>query len=67
MRGTIIYGTDDDSIPQSGIQVLASHLNRAGITCDLEAIPGGPHNFQPDYAESLLRGLDDFEYFWGSD
>ncbi len=67
LRGTIIYGTDDESIPQAGIQALASHLNRAGITCDLDAVPGGKHDFQQEYAEALKRGLDAFEDFWASE
>ena len=58
VRGCLVYGDADPTISIHGIKLLASMLNRAGIPCRLERMPGVGHDFHPSYAAALLSGLE---------
>ncbi len=61
LRGFIIIGQEDDTIPQENVHILADILNEAGIPTELEEIPDVGHEFMPKYEDSLLRGLNFIE------
>jgi pimeloyl-ACP methyl ester carboxylesterase len=58
LRGYLIFGQEDKTIPQENIRLLAEILNQAGIITELEEAPDLGHDFAQEYAESLLRGLN---------
>lgn len=58
LRGYLIVGLEDDSIPKENIHKLAVRLNNAGIPCLVEEIPDVGHDFSVEYEASLLRALD---------
>lgn len=58
LRGYIIFGEEDESIPQENIRLLVDLLNEAGIPTDLEAVPLAGHDYDPTYEDSLLRALE---------
>jgi len=58
LRGYFAYGEEDTSISPASIQSLAEMLDKAGIPCEVETIPGVAHDFQPEFANAVLRGLD---------
>jgi predicted esterase len=63
MRGYLVIGQEDQTIPSGNVRRLARMLNEAGISCHLEVIPDVGHDFSVEYEASLLRGLD---YIQGS-
>lgn len=58
LRGYIITGEDDVSIPHDNIQILVSWLNRAGIRCGFESISGQEHDHTPEYDPAVQRGIN---------
>ena len=58
LRGYIIFGEEDESIPQENIRLLADYLNEAGIPTGLESVPHAGHDYDPAYADCLLRALE---------
>jgi len=58
LRGYIITGEGDESIPQDNIQTLVEWLNLAGIQCGFESVPGVEHDYTPEYDPAILRGLE---------
>jgi pimeloyl-ACP methyl ester carboxylesterase len=58
LRGAIIFGQEDDTIPQENILEFAAQLEAAGITCQVEEIPDVGHAFSLEYEAAILRGLD---------
>jgi predicted esterase len=58
LRGYMILGEGDHSTPQENVHVLMDMLIQGGIPCKVETIPDVGHDFSPEYASSLLRGLD---------
>ncbi|MFM8320419.1 MAG: alpha/beta hydrolase [Chloroflexota bacterium] len=58
LRGYIITGEDDGSIPHENIDTLVSWLNRAGIRCGIETVAGVEHDYTPEYDPAILRGLN---------
>lgn len=58
LRGYVIFGQEDKTIPQENIRLLAEILNQAGIPTELEEVPDLGHDFAPEFVESLLRGLN---------
>jgi dienelactone hydrolase len=61
LRGYLIMGQEDHSVPQENIRILADILNEAGIPTDLEEIPGLSRDYSIEYEDSLLRGLNFIE------
>jgi predicted esterase len=66
LRGYIITGAEDDSIPHKNIRRLVDRLNRAGIPSKLETIPGVGHDYADAYQPAILRGLQ-FVLDWAQD
>jgi predicted esterase len=58
LRGYIIFGQEDRTIPQENIYPLVEMLNQAGIPTEVEEIPDVEHDFSPEYESSLIRALD---------
>ncbi len=58
LRGYIIAGEQDLSIPHENIETLVEWLNRAGISCELEIVPGLEHDHTPEYDPAVQRGLN---------
>lgn len=58
LRGYIIYGSEDRSIPQKNISRLVERLNRSGIPTEVECLSLVGHDFEIEYEESLLNGLN---------
>lgn len=59
LRGTIMMGTADETIPQESVRELARLLNAHGVACQLEEIPDLGHEYPADF-EARLRGTLDF-------
>jgi predicted esterase len=57
LRGYIVVGQEDSTIPLNNVRKLVGQLNKAGISCQLEEIPDVGHEFSVEYEASLLRGL----------
>lgn len=57
LRGYILLGERDDSIPQDEIRTLAGLLNDNGIPCEFEVIPGIAHEYPRDFAPYASRAL----------
>jgi predicted esterase len=58
LRGYVIVGQEDESIPQENVRILVDILNETGIPTELEEIPDVGHDFSPEYEDGLRRGLD---------
>ena len=58
LRGYLVAGADDNSIFHDALHAFQRMLNAAGIQTELDIIPGAGHDFQPEYEEALLLGLD---------
>ena len=58
LSGAIIIGEDDHTTSPSSIRSLVEMLNRGGIPCELEVIPGVGQDYHPEYETSLVRGID---------
>ncbi len=57
LRGYVITGEIDDSIPHKNIERLVKRLNRANIPCELEIIPGVGHDYTSEYEPAIARGM----------
>lgn len=57
LRGYVIIGQEDSTIPLNNVRKLVGMLNNAGTSCQLEEIPDVGHEFSVEYEASLLRGL----------
>lgn len=57
VRGCIILGEEDDTVPQENIITFVEMLNQAEIPCQLEIVPQAGHEFVPQYEASLLRAI----------
>lgn len=58
LRGYIIVGERDHTIPQENIFELVEILTNNDINCKLEVVPGAAHDFVMEYEDSLLRGIE---------
>jgi predicted esterase len=58
LRGYILFGNKDKSIPHGNIRKLADKLNTAGIACELEILPDQGHDYTTVYDAAILRALD---------
>lgn len=57
LRGYILIGEEDRGIEQEAIRTLVKMLNEHNIPCELELLPNLRHEYPPDFAPSLSRGL----------
>lgn len=57
LRGYMIVGKDDNTIPQGNVARLVDLLNLNGIYCELEVVPNAGHAFTPEYHPALLRAI----------
>ena len=58
MRGYLVIGQEDDTIPSANVHRLVEMLGKASISCHLEVVPDVGHEFSVEYESCLLRGLD---------
>lgn len=58
LRGYILLGEKDHSIPQENIHQLADQLESAGIACQIETLSGEGHDYSPGYDAAILRALE---------
>ena len=57
VRGYVILGEADASIPQATIHTLVQELSARGIPCELETLPGLAHAYPPDFGSIIRRAL----------
>ncbi len=57
LRGSIIIGQDDATIPQDNVRKLVETLNANGVSCRLEEHSGLGHAYPPDFPASLQTAL----------
>jgi dienelactone hydrolase len=57
LRGHIMVGEADEDCYEISLS-LAGHLQRHGVPCDLEVVPGLAHDYPPDFEVVLARALD---------
>lgn len=58
LRGYVIFGEEDESIPQENIRMLVDLLNATGTPTGLESVPHAGHDYDPVYDESMQRALE---------
>jgi len=58
LRGYILSGEADSSIPHENIHRLVEKLKAAGIPCQLETVPGEGHDYSPSFDAAILRALE---------
>lgn len=58
LRGYFIVGENDLDISQEEIRWFFGILKSAGLVCELEAIPGATHDYNPAYDAALVRALE---------
>lgn len=54
LRGYVLLGEKDDTVPHQQVRRLVELLNKHGIPCQLEVVPGLRHEY-PRNAEALLQ------------
>jgi predicted esterase len=57
LRGIILMGLADATIPQDNIRTLVKTLNENGIACDLKTYPDLEHEYPDDFDEFLQEAL----------
>ncbi len=57
LRGYIIAGEKDETIPHDTLHTLAEWLNAHGTPCRMEELPGVGHGLGPELREHLERAL----------
>jgi predicted esterase len=57
LRGVILMGLADVSIPQSNIRTLVKTLNENGIACDLKTYPDLEHEYPDDFDVFLQEAI----------
>jgi dipeptidyl aminopeptidase/acylaminoacyl peptidase len=58
LRGVIMMGLADETIPQDNIRILVERLNKAGIACELKTYPGLGHEYPPDFESALQDAIN---------
>ncbi len=58
LRGVILIGEADETIPQEKIRKLAHKLNDAGIPTRLQTFPGLGHAYPPDFETVSNQAID---------
>jgi hypothetical protein len=57
LRGVIIMGEEEHTTSPSSIRSLVEMLNRWGVHCELEVLPGVGQEIDPEYETYLVRGI----------
>jgi hypothetical protein len=57
LRGYMLLGENDDTIPHDAIRTIVTMLNDHGIPCELELVPGTRHQYPQDLDQILERVL----------
>ncbi|OGO34500.1 MAG: hypothetical protein A2W35_05720 [Chloroflexi bacterium RBG_16_57_11] len=57
LRGYVLVGEKDRSIPHDYIKKLVKQMNSAGIQCKLESLPEVAHDYTPAYDAAILLAL----------
>jgi predicted esterase len=57
LRGVVLMGEADDTIPQDKIRKLVRMLNDAGIPTRLQTFPGLRHDYPPDFETVAAQAL----------
>lgn len=57
LRAYFIMGEKDIDIEQDAIRAFVEKMRSAGISCELEIVPGATHDYNPAYDEALKRAL----------
>jgi predicted esterase len=57
LRGVIMMGLADETIPQDNIHTLVERLNEAGVACDLKTYPELGHEYPPDFEAALQDAI----------
>jgi predicted esterase len=57
LRGVILMGLADETIPQDNIRKLVKTLNENGVACDLKTYPDLEHEYPEDFDEFLPEAL----------
>lgn len=57
LRGYILIGEKDASIPHDHSRQLVRMLNSVGVSCELESLPDLGHDYAPGYDAAILRAL----------
>jgi pimeloyl-ACP methyl ester carboxylesterase len=58
LRGYILCGEKDSSIPKGNIHKLVEKLKHAGIACRLDILPDLGHDYDPGYEPAILNALE---------
>lgn len=57
LRGVILMGLADETIPQDNIRALVKTLNEAGVACELKTYPDLKHEYPPDFEVVLQDAI----------
>jgi len=57
LRGVIMMGEADETIPQDNIRALVETLNEAGVACNLKTYPDLKHEYPPDFKAALQEAI----------
>jgi predicted esterase len=57
LRGVILMGLADETIPQDNIRALVETLNEGGVACELKTYPGLEHEYPPDFEAALQDAI----------
>jgi dienelactone hydrolase len=58
MRGYVLLGEADGTIPHDAIRRIVEMLNEGGIPTELEVVPGVRHEYPADFADYARRALE---------
>ncbi len=58
LRGVILSGDKDDSVPRDTFAPFAESLNAQGITCKVEEVSGSTHDIDDNYRALFPAALD---------
>jgi len=57
LKAYFIMGDNDVDIEQDAIRVFVEKMKLAGISCELEIIPGATHDYNPNYDAAIVNAL----------
>lgn len=58
LRGYLIYGQEENETGDTGLEAIGEALQRAGIPCEVEAVPLAAAEIPSLYESSILRALE---------
>ena len=57
LRGVILMGLDDQTIPQENVRALVEKLNDNGVPTELRTFPGLGHGYPEDFEKVSREAL----------